>query len=76
MMIAGLGQVFGALQLATAQIAERGLNYAEEAAAAATDYLRPLGMVAMGYCFARATASFLAIKAGKQSMMALDYAAF
>jgi alkylation response protein AidB-like acyl-CoA dehydrogenase len=111
-MIAGLGQAFGALQQATAQIARQGLNDPEEAGAAATDYLRLLGMVAMGYCFARATriatariaegsedaafykakiatasfffdrilpqttASFLAIKAGKQSMMSLDQASF
>ena len=87
-------------------------DFFEEAGAAATDYLRLLGLVAMGYCFARsvkiarariaegsdddafyrakiatatfffdrilpqATACFLAIKSGKQSMMALDEAAF
>jgi hypothetical protein len=35
-------------------IAQRGLKDPEEAGAAATDYLRLLGLVAMGYCFARA----------------------
>ena len=53
-MIEGLAQAFGALQLATGMIAERGLKDPEEAGAAATDYLRLLGLVALGYCFARA----------------------
>ncbi|NIJ08409.1 alkylation response protein AidB-like acyl-CoA dehydrogenase [Sphingomonas vulcanisoli] len=111
-MIEGLGQAFGALQLATGMIAERGLKDPEEAGAASVDYLRLLGLVAIAYCFARAskiaqarlaegaedagfykaklitaqfffdrllpqaTTCFLAIKAGKQSMMALDEAAF
>ncbi|MGE4429559.1 MAG: acyl-CoA dehydrogenase C-terminal domain-containing protein [Sphingobium sp.] len=111
-MVVGLNQAFGALQLATGMIAERGLKDPEEAGAASADYLRLLGLVAMGYCFARAakiavarlaeggedaafydakiktatfffdrllpqaTASFLAIKAGKKSMMALAEDAF
>ena len=111
-MIEGLGQAFGALQLSTATIAERSLKDPEEAGAAATDYLHLLGLVAIGYCFARAakiavarvaegsgeaafyqaklatarfyfervlpqTASlFMAIKAGKSSMMALEDTAF
>ena len=53
-MVQGLAQAFGALQLSTATIAQKGLKDAEEAGAAATDYLRLLGLVAMGYCFARA----------------------
>ncbi|CAN5323514.1 acyl-CoA dehydrogenase C-terminal domain-containing protein [soil metagenome] len=111
-MVAALHQAFGALQLSTATIAQRGLKDPEEAGAAATDYLRLLGLVAIGYCFARsakiavakitqgdgeaafydakiktaaffferilpqATACFLAIKAGKGSMMALADDAF
>ncbi len=111
-MIAGLAQAFGALQLSTGTIAQKALKDPEEAGAAATDYLRLLGLVAMGYCFARAakvaaaalaggtdeadfykakiatatyffdrvlpqaTACFLVIKAGKQSMMALAEEAF
>ncbi|MET0366157.1 MAG: acyl-CoA dehydrogenase C-terminal domain-containing protein [Sphingobium sp.] len=111
-MVEGLEKAFGALQLATARIAEKGMADPEEAGAAATDYLRLLGVVAMAYCFAKsvkiasvklaegtdeaafykakiATATFffdrilpqsaslfLAIKAGKASMMALDEAAF
>ena len=111
-MVEALGKAFGALQLSTATIAERGLKDPEEAGAAASDYLRLLGLVALGYCFAKsariaiaklaeggsdatfydakiktaafffdrvlpqATACFLAIKAGKSSMMALADEAF
>ncbi|USI71734.1 acyl-CoA dehydrogenase C-terminal domain-containing protein [Sphingomonas morindae] len=53
-MTAGLQQAFGALQLSTATIAQKGLKDPEEAGAAATDYLRLLGLVAMGYCFLKA----------------------
>lgn len=111
-MITALHQAFGALQLSTGTIAQRALKDPEEAGAAATDYLRLLGLVAMGYCFAKATiiastklaeggedaafykskiatarfyfdrilpqatACFLAIKSGKESMMALEEEAF
>jgi alkylation response protein AidB-like acyl-CoA dehydrogenase len=51
--VPALAQAFGALQLATATIAQKGLSDPEEAGAAATDYLRLLGFVAMAYCFAR-----------------------
>jgi Acetyl-CoA dehydrogenase C-terminal like/Acyl-CoA dehydrogenase, C-terminal domain len=54
-MIDGLEKAFGALQLSTATIAQRGLSDPEEAGAAASEYLRLFGLVAMGYCFARAT---------------------
>ncbi|MDE2410720.1 MAG: acyl-CoA dehydrogenase C-terminal domain-containing protein [Sphingomonadales bacterium] len=57
-LVEALEKAFGALQLSTATIAEKGLADPEEAAAAATDYTRLLGLVAMGYCFARA--AFLA----------------
>jgi alkylation response protein AidB-like acyl-CoA dehydrogenase len=53
-MVGGLQQGFGALQLSTGHIAQKGLADPEEAAAAATEYLRLLGFVAMGYCFAKA----------------------
>jgi alkylation response protein AidB-like acyl-CoA dehydrogenase len=52
-MIEALEKAFGALQLSTATIAERGLKDPEEAGAAATDYLRLTGLVAMAYCFAK-----------------------
>jgi len=53
-MVGGLQQAFGALQLSTGHIAQKGMADPEEAAAAATDYLKLLGFVAMGYCFAKA----------------------
>jgi alkylation response protein AidB-like acyl-CoA dehydrogenase len=49
-----LEKAFGALQLTTVTIAEKALKDPEEAAAAATDYLRMLGLVAMGHCFLKA----------------------
>ena len=111
-MIEALEKAFGALQLSTATIAQKGMKDPEEGAAAATEYLRLTGLVAMAYCFAKsaliaqrklaegteeaafyktklttaqfyfdrilpqATAVFLAIKAGKGSMMALEAEAF
>ena len=53
-MVGQLQQSFGALQLSTGHIARKGLKDPEEAAAAASDYLRLLGFVAMGYTFAKA----------------------
>jgi len=52
--VTGLKRAFEALQGATALIAERGMRDPEEAGAAATDYLRLMGLVAMAYVFARA----------------------
>ncbi|RJY08853.1 acyl-CoA dehydrogenase C-terminal domain-containing protein [Aurantiacibacter aquimixticola] len=53
-MVTGLQQSFGALQLSTGHIAQKGMKDPEEAGAAAYDYLHLLGFVAMGYCFAKA----------------------
>ncbi|SFR77606.1 acyl-CoA dehydrogenase C-terminal domain-containing protein [Sphingomonas jatrophae] len=47
-------QAFGALQMTTGLIAQKALKDPEEAGAAATDYLRMLGLVAMGYTFLKA----------------------
>ncbi|GAN77828.1 acyl-CoA dehydrogenase C-terminal domain-containing protein [Acidisphaera rubrifaciens] len=52
-MVTGLGRAFGALQLATAHIASKGMGDPEEAGAAATEYLRLFGLVALGYMWAR-----------------------
>ena len=52
-MVVALERGFGALQLATATISERGLRDPEEAGAAATDFLRLLGIVAQGYMLVR-----------------------
>jgi alkylation response protein AidB-like acyl-CoA dehydrogenase len=52
-MIKGFAKAFGALQLATAQIAAKGTADPEEAGAAATEYLRLFGLVALGFMWAR-----------------------
>jgi hypothetical protein len=52
-LVKPLERAFGALQLATAHIAERGLADPEEAGAAATEYLRLFGLVALGFMWAR-----------------------
>ncbi|WP_431858393.1 acyl-CoA dehydrogenase C-terminal domain-containing protein [Azospirillum sp.] len=44
-----VAKAFGKLQQATAIIAQKGLKDPEEAAAAATDYLRLFGLVALGW---------------------------
>jgi alkylation response protein AidB-like acyl-CoA dehydrogenase len=111
-MTGAMQQAFGALQLTTATIAQKGMADPEEAGAAASEYLRMLGLVGMGYCFLKAamiarqrldegseeaafyrakiisarffmdrilpqvTAHLLAIRSGKDSMMALDLEAF
>jgi alkylation response protein AidB-like acyl-CoA dehydrogenase len=49
-----LSDAFATLQAATGYIAENGLRDPEEAGAAATDYLRLMGLVALGYLWARA----------------------
>jgi alkylation response protein AidB-like acyl-CoA dehydrogenase len=111
-LVRALERAFGALQIATAQVAQSGLRDPEEAGAAASAYLRLFGLVALGFMWARmaqvaaaklpaangdasfyraklTTAQFfmervlpetgtlfMAIKSGKQSMMALPEEAF
>jgi alkylation response protein AidB-like acyl-CoA dehydrogenase len=53
-MIRGFGKAFGALQLATGHIASKGVTDPEEAGAAASEYLRLFGLVALGFMWARA----------------------
>jgi butyryl-CoA dehydrogenase len=48
-----LAKAFVRLQQATGQIARVGLSKPEEAAAGATDYLRLLGLVALGYMWVK-----------------------
>ena len=52
-MVKGFAKAFGALQLATAQIAATGATDPEEAGAAATEYLRLFGLVALGFMWLR-----------------------
>ncbi|MEQ8964323.1 MAG: acyl-CoA dehydrogenase C-terminal domain-containing protein [Azospirillaceae bacterium] len=48
-----LAKAFAKLQQATALVAQRGMADKEEAGAAASDYLRLFGLVAVGYMWAR-----------------------
>ncbi len=52
-LVEPLALAFGALQRATARIAERSARDPEEGAAAAAEYLRLFGMVALGFMWAR-----------------------
>lgn len=52
-MVKGFAKGFGALQLATGEIAAKGMADPEEAGAAATEYLRQFGLVALGFMWAR-----------------------
>ncbi len=51
--VAPLAKGFGRLQRVTARIAEEGLNDPDEAAGAASDYLKLFGYVALAYMWAR-----------------------
>ena len=48
-----MGKALGKLQTATLTVAQRGLGDPEEAGAAASDYLRMFGLVAVGYMWCR-----------------------
>ena len=48
-----LGKAFGRLQTATGYIAQQGMKDQEEAASGATDFLRLMGLVALGWMWAR-----------------------
>ena len=52
-LVLPLAKAVGRLQQATAWLAEQGLRDAEEAGAAASDYLRLFGLVALGYMWGR-----------------------
>lgn len=52
-MVQGYARAFGALQLATGFIAQKAMKDPEEAGAAATDYLRLFGLVALGFMWLR-----------------------
>jgi alkylation response protein AidB-like acyl-CoA dehydrogenase len=52
-LVQGYAKAFGALQLATGFIAQKAFADPEEAAAAASDYLRMFGLVALGYMWVR-----------------------
>jgi alkylation response protein AidB-like acyl-CoA dehydrogenase len=52
-LVQSFAKAFGALQLATGFIAQKSLSDPEEAGAAATDYLRLFGIVALGFMWVR-----------------------
>jgi alkylation response protein AidB-like acyl-CoA dehydrogenase len=52
-LVQPFARAFGALQLATGFIAQKSFSDPEEAGAASTDYLRMLGLVALGYMWLR-----------------------
>jgi hypothetical protein len=52
-LVQSLARAFGALQLATGFIAQKSFSDPEEAGAASTDYLRMLGLVALGFMWVR-----------------------
>jgi alkylation response protein AidB-like acyl-CoA dehydrogenase len=52
-LVGALARAFAALQGATAEIARRGMADPEEAGAAASEYLRLFGLVALGFMWAR-----------------------
>ena len=53
-LVQSFARNFGALQLATGFIAQKGLADPEEAGAASSDYLRMFGLVALGFMWVRA----------------------
>ena len=59
-MVKALERAFGALQLATGYVAQAGMRDPEEIGAAATDYLRLFGLVALGFMWARSAQVALA----------------
>src|SRR5260221_1306094 len=52
-LVQSLARAFGALQLATGFIAQESFSDPEEAGAASTDYLRMIGLVALGFMWVR-----------------------
>ena len=55
-----LGKSFGRLQQATLWIGEKGLSDPDQAASAASDYLRMMGLVALGFMWAQIAEAALA----------------
>jgi alkylation response protein AidB-like acyl-CoA dehydrogenase len=61
-------KAFGRLQQVTALVAQKGLADPDEAGAAASEYLRAFGLVAMGYLWARIAEVALAQLAGEEAL--------
>ncbi|MBO67397.1 MAG: acyl-CoA dehydrogenase [Acidiferrobacteraceae bacterium] len=67
--VAPISKAFGRLQIATGYIAQSGQKNPEAAAAAATEYLRLFGLVALGYMWGRIAETSL----NKQSSATNDF---
>src|SRR5690242_3864601 len=61
-------KAFGRLQQVTALIAQKGMGDPDEAGAAASEYLRAFGLVAMGYLWTRIAEASLAKVSGDEAM--------
>jgi len=61
-------KAFGRLQQVTALVAQKGMADPDEAGAAASEYLRAFGLVAMGYLWARIAEVALAKLAGEEAL--------
>jgi len=59
---------FGRLQQVTALVAQKGMANPEEAGAAASEYLRAFGLVAMGYLWARIAEVALGRQGGEEPL--------
>ncbi|MCW8971199.1 MAG: acyl-CoA dehydrogenase C-terminal domain-containing protein, partial [Rhodospirillales bacterium] len=62
-----LAKAFGRLQRATGYLAEKGMKNPDEAGAAASEYLRLFGLVAMAYIWARAAKVAMAKTDGEEA---------
>jgi hypothetical protein len=61
-------KAFGRLQQVTALIAQKGMGDPDEAGAAASEYLRAFGLVAMGYLWTRIAETGLGKLGGDEAM--------
>ncbi|HUC67938.1 MAG TPA: acyl-CoA dehydrogenase C-terminal domain-containing protein [Stellaceae bacterium] len=66
--VAPVIKAFGRLQQVTALVAQKGLADPDEAGAAASEYLRAFGLVAMGYLWARIAEVALTKLAGEEAL--------
>jgi alkylation response protein AidB-like acyl-CoA dehydrogenase len=61
-------KAFGRLQQVTALVAQKGMSDPDEAGAAASDYLRAFGLVALGFMWARIAEASLPKLAGDEAL--------
>jgi len=66
--VAPVMKAFGRLQQVTALVAQKGMADPDEAGAAASEYLRAFGLVAMGYLWARIAEVAMTKLAGEEAL--------